>query len=91
MPREKKIRKSTIKILDFKQNSHIGCNNWTFLSTECVDGFYGDGCKKTCGHCTDMTQCHHVTGTCLGGCKQGYKGDNCMQGTDKFIWRRSKF
>ena len=50
------------------------------FSPECVDGFYGEGCKNTCGHCTDMTQCHHVTGTCITGCKPGYKGDNCMQG-----------
>ena len=51
-------------------------------STECVDGFYGDGCRNTCGHCTDMTQCHHVTGTCLEGCNPGYMGNDCMQGMD---------
>nr|XP_022306413.1 multiple epidermal growth factor-like domains protein 10 [Crassostrea virginica] len=46
---------------------------------ECVNGFYGDGCRKQCGRCIDMTQCHHVNGTCLNGCKPGYKGDNCIQ------------
>nr|XP_022307316.1 multiple epidermal growth factor-like domains protein 10 isoform X2 [Crassostrea virginica]XP_022307317.1 multiple epidermal growth factor-like domains protein 10 isoform X2 [Crassostrea virginica] len=46
---------------------------------ECVDGLYGDGCRNTCGHCTDMTQCHHVTGTCLEGCIPGYMGNDCMQ------------
>nr|XP_022306415.1 platelet endothelial aggregation receptor 1-like isoform X2 [Crassostrea virginica] len=49
---------------------------------KCAVGFYGDGCQKQCRHCINMMQCHHVNGTCLGGCEPGYKGDNCMQVCD---------
>nr|XP_022308883.1 multiple epidermal growth factor-like domains protein 10 [Crassostrea virginica] len=46
---------------------------------ECPNGYYGDECKQACGHCKDLSQCHHVNGTCLNGCKAGYKEQNCIK------------
>ncbi|XP_052695930.1 multiple epidermal growth factor-like domains protein 11 [Crassostrea angulata] len=43
----------------------------------CPLGSYGAACKLTCGHCRDVNQCDHVTGTCLTGCSAGYMGDLC--------------
>ncbi|XP_078329800.1 uncharacterized protein LOC144624230 [Crassostrea virginica] len=45
---------------------------------ECQDGKYGDGCQMDCGRCRDLKQCHHVNGTCLSGCEQGYIGEKCI-------------
>ena len=46
--------------------------------TECQDGKYGDGCQMDCGRCRDFKHCHHVNGTCLSGCEQGYIGGKCI-------------
>ncbi|XP_078329798.1 uncharacterized protein LOC144624229 isoform X3 [Crassostrea virginica] len=45
---------------------------------ECQDGKYGDGCQMDCGRCRNLKQCHHVNGTCLSGCEQGYIGEKCI-------------
>ena len=50
--------------------------HWLFL--ECSYGKYGVGCEMSCGHCTNKGLCHHVNGTCLGGCEQGYTGGFCI-------------
>lgn len=49
------------------------------LFTECVDGKYGDGCQSDCGHCDNLTHCHHVNGTCVSGCLPGYRLDHCQE------------
>ena len=53
--------------------------NFSFFK-ECNDTHYGQDCNHTCGHCWDHTQCHHVNGSCLGGCEEGFIGDKCMKG-----------
>lgn len=51
-----------------------------YLWTECGDGHFGEGCQSKCGHCADISQCHHEDGTCLNGCKAGYMGAYCKKG-----------
>ncbi|XP_061194946.1 receptor-type tyrosine-protein phosphatase epsilon-like [Saccostrea echinata] len=31
----------------------------------------------SCGHCRYPSSCHHINGSCLTGCKQGYQGTYC--------------
>lgn len=50
--------------------------NWL----ECSDGFYGEECSSSCGHCLNDSACHHVTGTCDQGCEPGYQAPNCTEG-----------
>lgn len=52
-----------------------------FYITECPHGQYGKACETVCGQCIDLSECHHVLGTCLNGCKPGYKGNHCSQST----------
>lgn len=54
-------------------------NVW--IIAECNDGMYGDRCKNQCGHCSNMSQCHHVNGTCLTGCQPGYTNGFCKERT----------
>ncbi|XP_071118455.1 multiple epidermal growth factor-like domains protein 11 [Haliotis cracherodii] len=42
---------------------------------ECSGGTFGPNCSEFC-HCLNST-CDHVTGACPGGCRPGWKGDNC--------------
>lgn len=51
--------------------------NFVFL--ECTDGLYGDMCQNQCGHCSNLSQCHHINGTCLSGCQPGYSSEFCNQ------------
>ncbi|XP_041349670.1 multiple epidermal growth factor-like domains protein 10 [Gigantopelta aegis] len=52
--------------------------------TEC-DGKYGSGCSYSCSErkCRDPSApCDHVTGSCNGGCLDGWQGDTCTTKTD---------
>lgn len=40
---------------------------------------FEDGCHRDCGHCRNMSLCHHVNGACLNGCEPGYKQYECKQ------------
>jgi hypothetical protein len=53
---------------------------------ECDDNQYGPDCNQTCGKCREDKQCHHINGSCNGGCGPGYKGDNCYQGKTNVLW-----
>lgn len=48
--------------------------------TECKGLMYGKDCNISCGHCLASEQCHHINGTCMNGCDNGYQGINCTQG-----------
>ena len=50
------------------------------LLPECDEGHYGEACQDECGHCADITACHHFNGTCLNGCKRGYMEPYCKTG-----------
>ena len=52
------------------------------LFSECDDGDYGFGCE-ICGHCSEASQCHHITGECSDTCKPGYQGIMCTTGIRK--------
>lgn len=43
--------------------------------TECPSGTFGNNCRRECGYCLD--RCHHINGSCLHGCLQGYRGEQC--------------
>lgn len=44
----------------------------------CNATWYGAGCKFQCGHCFGEDKCHHVNGSCLLGCQEGFTGDLCL-------------
>ena len=51
------------------------------ICTECIEGKYGTDCKHTCSNnCYGDSPCNQVTGRCLKGCKDGYRGGTCDQG-----------
>ncbi|XP_062571470.1 multiple epidermal growth factor-like domains protein 10, partial [Saccostrea cucullata] len=51
-------------------------------SQECDGRMYGPGCSQNCGHCLHNTQCHHISGSCSGGCSAGYEGSLCQKQCD---------
>ena len=51
----------------------------TFVS-ECDHGYYGVNCQQNCGHCSEASECHHITGECSDTCKPGYQGIMCNEG-----------
>nr|XP_022311506.1 multiple epidermal growth factor-like domains protein 10 isoform X2 [Crassostrea virginica] len=47
----------------------------------CETGRYGLNCTRNCGACLNDTDCHHVTGNCSSGCKNGWKdAEKCDKG-----------
>lgn len=65
--------------------------NWFFLYfwrtksillyIECSSDYYGMNCNERCsGHCINNKPCHHVSGECSNGCKDGYIGLLCNDG-----------
>nr|XP_022311497.1 uncharacterized protein LOC111116787 isoform X2 [Crassostrea virginica] len=47
----------------------------------CETGKYGLNCTTNCGACLNDTDCHHVTGNCSSGCKNGWKdAEKCDKG-----------
>ena len=50
-----------------------------FSLPDCDQGFYGKKCNMSCGKCTGVSQCDHVTGFCFSGCLPGWTGDLCKQ------------
>ncbi|XP_062602121.1 multiple epidermal growth factor-like domains protein 11 [Saccostrea cucullata] len=51
-------------------------------SEQCDGRMYGPACSQSCGYCLHNTQCHHINGTCLGGCSAGYEGPLCQKQCD---------
>ena len=49
--------------------------------TVCDNGMFGQDCNDRCGKCLGKEQCHHVNGSCINGCKPGYKGIMCTKGS----------
>lgn len=57
----------------------------SFLYAECDLGYFGLMCKDECSpHCWDPLSCNHVTGSCDGGCKDGWIGSRCRDGADHY-------
>lgn len=51
-----------------------------FLSQECGKGTWGSGCVSHCDSCINST-CNNTDGTCLTGCRPGYKSSpRCTEG-----------
>ncbi|XP_061166264.1 receptor-type tyrosine-protein phosphatase mu-like [Saccostrea echinata] len=59
---------------------------------KCDGRMYGTACSQKCGHCLGNTQCHHINGSCSGGCSAGYEGSLCQKQCDggKFGLRCNK-
>lgn len=45
--------------------------------TECPSGTFGNNCRQECGYCLEKYHCHHINGSCLNGCLQGFRGEQC--------------
>lgn len=55
--------------------------DFVFQFKECLAGRYGYNCGETCNtNCLYKESCHQVTGTCNGGCKDGWSGPLCDTG-----------
>ena len=48
--------------------------------TDCNEGFYGENCSFSCGHCRNQEQCDVINGSCFNGCENGYWGFQCNYG-----------
>ena len=48
--------------------------------TECGVRTFSQDCKDSCGVCIANDQCHHINGSCHGGCDRGYQGIMCAEG-----------
>lgn len=67
---------------------HPGYNNQqkvifqrvTCITIGCDNNVYGPACKRSSGNCLNRKDCYHINGSCLSGCKAGYKGEKCMDG-----------
>ncbi|XP_025108636.1 multiple epidermal growth factor-like domains protein 6 [Pomacea canaliculata] len=46
---------------------------------ECVEGYFGPDCNKTCGACRYNSVCDTVTKACPAGCESGWQGPRCDQ------------
>lgn len=47
----------------------------------CELGYYGLGCNQECSpFCLRSRDCHHVSGYCKEGCKNGWQGLHCLEG-----------
>lgn len=54
---------------------------WGYIA-DCQTGYYGKNCSKECSsNCQTTSECDKSTGHCIGGCKQGWAGNTCDQGT----------
>lgn len=57
----------------------IEFNTTKLFLLACPTGHYGVNCSDTCSpHCQADT-CDHVTGVCISGCEDGYKGQLCRK------------
>lgn len=46
----------------------------------CDIGYYGRGCQQECSiFCKISHDCNPVSGHCNRGCKNGWKGDECLE------------
>lgn len=52
---------------------------------ECQRGTYGVNCSGLCGHCSDLSECSRIDGSCLTGCDNGYHGRLCEKGNSKYL------
>lgn len=50
------------------------------LCTVCELGYYGLSCNQECSpFCLRSRDCHHVSGYCKEGCKNGWQGLHCLE------------
>lgn len=54
----------------------------------CDIGYYGRGCQQECSiFCKISHDCNPVSGHCNRGCKNGWKGDECLESKVFFFHR----
>ena len=62
----------------------IVCLFVCLLEIVCTDFWYGEECNKTC-NCRNQTEvCDKRSGRCTSGCPNGWIGDVCDQGKNKY-------
>ena len=48
------------------------------FNADCSNGYFGYDCGTPCSeNCLNNTICDRINGSCLNGCKDGYRGENC--------------
>ena len=67
------------------KSSVISSEIKTITLIECANGKFGQDCNERCGECVEE-QCHHVNGSCVNGCKPGYKGIKCTKGSQCLLY-----
>lgn len=73
----------TSKIISFCLWSHIYDISMIYIVLfllVCFLGHYGQDCSESCGHCSNLSDCSNVDGTCQTGCKFGYYERKCKKG-----------
>lgn len=54
-----------------------------FLLPDCPRGYFGVECAGKCSN--NCYGCNHINGLCDSGCKPGWSGDYCQEGSFYFI------
>ena len=74
----------TLRLVDMWNNSLSNIKSsfikYIYSLLECQRGTYGINCSGLCGHCSDLSECSHIDGSCLTGCDDGYHGRLCDKG-----------
>lgn len=66
--------------MSFEKKQSTLCFCFWILFTECDTGFYGHKCQDPCNsNCKISRVCHHITGECTDGCKDGWHGKQCLE------------
>ena len=60
-----------------------------FILVQCQDGWYGEDCISTCGHCNGSESCDKEDGQC-STCEDGYRGTLCIEGAEDSSQNSSK-
>ncbi|XP_052775849.1 multiple epidermal growth factor-like domains protein 11 isoform X2 [Mya arenaria] len=57
----------------------------SICTDDCLPGWWGEGCRETCGHCKDSNPCNIINGNCplSAGCEVGWTGAKCLQGSQR--------
>jgi hypothetical protein len=63
--------------LSASQNNNVTSAPATPAAVECAAGRWGPSCANVCGNCADGG-CK-ADGNCDGGCKKGWKGEQCAE------------
>lgn len=86
------IKSFSYRQVFLQSNVFVHSYQYTLLflpfSKECSSGYFGEQCNGICGHCKDISACHHITGTCAEGCVPGYRFPKCTEGIYHTVFKK---